>query len=199
MNLIDRIKQILISPKTEWMAIDNDNENHIAVLTKHVLLLAIIPAVTAFIGYGIIGYSVFGFHIASYSHGIKQAIIQYVTMVGGVYAIALILHFLANTFGTQKNFDKAFSLAAYACTPAFLAGVFHIHHSISFLAGLVSVYSFFLLFMGIKPMMKTPDNKRVPYFIVTLAVLAGVATTIVLTFVLGAFIFGSTRGFYRFF
>ena len=189
MDLLNRVKQILISPKTEWQTIDSENESHIPVLTKYVLLLAAIPAIAAFIGYGFIG--VLGF--SSISWGIKQAIIQYVTVVGGVYITALVINLLAENFGSQKSFDKAFSLVAYAYTPAFIGGIFYIFYPISILASLASIYSLFLLFVGLAPIMKTPAEKRTSYFIVSLLIM--VAAFVVLSLVLTAIIVGSAFRF----
>jgi len=182
MDIINRIKNILVSPKTEWLTIDQENDTSITVLTKYVLLLAAIPAIAAFIGYGVIGYSVLGFHFASISLGIRQAIIQYVTVVGTVYITAYVVDVLASNFGSQKNFDKAFSLVAYAYTPAMVGGIFYIYHPLTIIAGLASLYSLYLLYIGLSPMMKTPSEKRTTYFVVSLLVL--VAVNIVFTQVL---------------
>jgi len=188
MDIINRVKQILISPKTEWPVIDGENDSHISVLTKYVLLLAAIPAIAAFIGYGVIGYRIFGIHFASISVGIKQAITQYVTMVGSVYITAFVIDILATNFGSQKNFDKAFSLVAYSFTPAFIGGFFYIYHPLSIIASLASIYSLYLLYIGLAPMMKTPDEKRTTYFVVSLLVM--VAAVIVLSTVLAAVLVG---------
>jgi len=193
MDLINRVKQILVSPKTEWQTIDSENDSHVAVLTKYVLLLAAIPAVAAFIGYGIIGYSVMGYHVASISLGIKQAIVQYIAMVGGVYITALVINLLAESFGSKKDFDKAFSLVAYAYTPAFIGGIFYIYHSIVILASLASIYSLVLLYMGLAPMMQTPNEKRTSYFVVSLLVM--VAASFLLAFILAAIFIGSAYQF----
>ena len=193
MDLINRVKQILVSPKTEWQTIDSENDTSVIVLTKYVLLLAAIPAVAAFIGYGVIGYSVFGFRVASVDWGIRQAIIQYVTMVGGVYLTALVINLLSENFGSKKSFDKAFSLVAYAYTPAFIGGVFNIYYSLSIVASLASIYSLYLLYVGLTPMMKTPDDKRTSYFVVSLLVM--VAASVILGLVLAALIIGSAHRF----
>ena len=74
MEIIDRVKNILVTPKTEWPTIERENDPHLKVLTTYVLLLAAIPAIAIFIGDGLIGYSVFGFRVGSISLGIKQAI-----------------------------------------------------------------------------------------------------------------------------
>ncbi len=189
MEIINKVKQILTSPKTEWQAIDSENSPHLSVLIKYVLVLAAIPAAAAFIGYGLIGYSVLGHHFASISLGIKQAVIHYITMVGGVYLTAFVIDILATNFGSQKNFDKAFSLVAYAYTPAFIGGIFYIYHPISILASLASIYSLVLLYMGLVPMMKTPAEKRTSYFVVSLLVM--VAAFFVLSLVLAAIFIGN--------
>ena len=192
MDLINRIKNILVSPKTEWPVIDGENNPHISVLTKYVLLLAAIPAIAIFLGYGVIGYRVFGVHFVSLSLGIKHAITQYITMVGSVYITAFVIDILAPTFGSQKNFDKAFSLVAYSFTPAFIGGFFYIYHSLNIIASLASLYSLYLLFIGLAPMMKTPAEKNTTYFVVSLLVM--VAAVVVLGIVLAALLVGSTFG-----
>jgi hypothetical protein len=176
----------LVSPKTEWPVIDNENDSSMVVLTKYVLLLAAIPAAASFIGFGLIGFFSIGY-------GIKQAIIQYIAMVGGVYITAFVIDLLAQNFGSQKNFDKAFSLVTYSYTPVFIGGIFYIYHSFSFLVGLAGIYSLYLLYMGLTPMMKTPDEKRTPYFVVSLLLM--VAAFSVLLMVLTGLLIGSA---YRF-
>ena len=188
MDLINRAKQILVSPKTEWQTIDSENDLTVTVLTKYVLLLAAIPAVAAFIGYGLIGHSILGYHFSSVSWGIRQAIVQYISMAGGVYLTAFVINLLAENFGSQKNFDKAFSLVAYAYTPAFVGGIFYIYFPFSFLASLASLYSLYLLYIGLAPMMKTPAEKQTSYFVVSLLVM--IAAFFILSLVLAAIIIG---------
>jgi len=84
MEIINRVKNVLLSPKTEWLAIEAENTPHSKVFTSYVVPLALIPAVAAFIGYGLIGYSVFGVHIGgSVNWGLRQVIMQYIAMLGG--------------------------------------------------------------------------------------------------------------------
>ena len=196
MEIIDRVKNILVTPKTEWPTIEEENASHIKVLTTYVLLLAAIPAIAIFIGDGLIGYSVLGYRVASISLGIKKAIIQYITMVGGVYITAFVINILAENFGSQKNFDKAFSLVAYAYTPTFVGGIFYFYHPLGFLASLASLYSLYLLYIGLAPMMKTPNEKRTSYFVVSLLVM--LAAIFVLSLVLGAILVGGAAAAYKF-
>jgi hypothetical protein len=184
METISRIKSILVSPKTEWQTIEAENAPHAKVFTTYVVPLAIIPAMAAFIGYGLIGYSVLGVHVSSISWGLRQAIVQYVTMLGGTYITAFVINALAENFGTKKDFDRAFSLVAYAYTPMFVGGVFYLLPSLAWLASLAGLYGLYLLYIGLQPMMKAPADKQTSYFIVSLVVT--IVVSAVLSFVLAA-------------
>ncbi|GHV23153.1 YIP1 family protein [Bacteroidia bacterium] len=190
MEIVSRIKSILVSPKKEWQTIEAENEPHTKVFTSYVVPLALIPAVAAFIGYGLIGYSVLGVHVHSVSWGIRQAIVQYVAMLGGTYLTAFVINALADNFGAKKDFDRAFSLVAYAYTPMFVAGVFYILPSLSVLASLAGLYGLYLLYIGLQPMMKAPADKQTSYFVVSLIVT--VAVSAVLSIVLAAILLRGT-------
>ena len=180
MDIINRIKNVLVSPKTEWVAIEAETEPHVKVLTSYVAPLALIPAVAAFIGYGLIGYSVLGVNITSSSFGLRQAIVLYITLVGGVYLTAFVIDMLAEKFGAVKDLNRAFSLVAYAYTPMFVAGVFYILPALSWIASLAGIYGLYLLYIGLQPMMKAPNDKQTSYFVVSLIV------TILVSFILSA-------------
>lgn len=185
MNLIERAKNILISPKTEWPVIEREKESHVKVLTTYVLLLALIPAIAAFICYGLIGYSVpFVGKITSISIGFRHAITQYITMVGGIYLSAFVIDLLASTFQAKKDFNQAFSLVAFAYTPMFVGGIFRILPSLALLATLCGLYGLYLLYVGLQPMMQVPEEKKTTYFVVSLVVL--IAVSIVLGLILSA-------------
>jgi hypothetical protein len=194
MEIINRIKSILVSPKTEWQTIEAENAPHIKVFTTYVVPLALIPAIAAFVGYGLIGYSVLGHHVSNAGWGLRQAIVQYAAMLGGTYITAFVINALAENFGTRKDFDRAFSLVAYAYTPMFAGGVFYLLPSLSWLASLAGLYGLYLLYIGLQPMMKAPADKQTSYFIVSLIVT--IAVSAVLSFVLAAILLrGAYFGF----
>jgi hypothetical protein len=195
MEIVKRIKSVLVSPKTEWQTIEAENAPHMQVFTGYVVLLAIIPAVAAFIGYGLIGYSVFGVHVHSVSWGIRQAVVQYIAMLGGVYLTAFVISALAENFGAKKDFDRAFSLVAYSYTPMFAGGVFYLLPSLSWLASLAGLYGLYLLYIGLQPVMKAPAEKQTSYFVLSLIVT--VAVSAALSFVLAAILLkGTFHGLY---
>ncbi|MDR2474885.1 MAG: hypothetical protein LBD45_03420 [Bacteroidales bacterium] len=112
MEIGNKIKSMLVSRQKEWQTIEAENVPHVKVLTTWIVPLALIPAIAAFIGYGLIGFSVLGAHVSSIGWGLRQAIVQYTAMLGGTYINAFVINALAENFETGKEFDRAFSLVA---------------------------------------------------------------------------------------
>jgi hypothetical protein len=190
MDIISKVRSILVSPQSEWQAIEEANEPHVQVFTSYVVPLAVIPAVAAFIGYGLIGYNVFGVHISSVSLGIRHAIVQYVTMLCGVYITAFVIDALAGNFGARKDLNRSFSLVACAYTPMFVGGVFYLLPSLSWLASLAGLYGLYLLYTGMQPVMKVPADRHTSYFVISL--IATVAVSVALSLVLAAVLLRGT-------
>jgi hypothetical protein len=117
-------------------------------------------------------------------------------MAGGAYITAFVINLLAKNFGAKEDLNKAFSLVAYAYTPAMVGGIFYIWHPLSILASLASIYSLYLLYIGLQPMMQTPDDKKTSYFVVSLLCLVGVF--IVLGQILAAVFAGLIGAAYRY-
>ncbi|RPH34235.1 MAG: DUF1282 domain-containing protein [Bacteroidales bacterium] len=176
MNLVDRAKNIILKPKDEWTLIDQEDTSVATLVATYLFPLALIPAIAAFIGYGIIGVAFFG---PILSWGIKMAIISFITTVVGIYISAIIIDILAPNFGSVKDFRKTMQLVVYAYTPVMLAGAFSAIPALGFL-GILGLYGLYLLYIGIKPMMKSPDDKVTVYFLVSLLVIIAVY------FILGA-------------
>ena len=105
MNLIERVKRILLSPRTEWEAIEAESTTPAALYTGYVMPLAAIPPVAQ-----VIGYSVFGLVVpfletyrVPVGSAITTGIVRYVLMLIGTYLLGLIIDGLAPTFGAQRN------------------------------------------------------------------------------------------------
>ena len=167
MNLVDRVKNIIMTPKTEWPVIAAEEANPTAILTGYVIPLAAVPAVATVIGTGLIG-GPFG---ASLTFGIGTGIVTFITAVAGVYLTALVMDYLAPNFGSQKNFGRALQTVAYSYTPAWVGGILAILPAISWLGTLAGLYGLYLMYLGLPHTMKTPEDKTIVYMIVTIIVL----------------------------
>ena len=170
MNLINRVKSILLTPKTEWPVIETETTDVKTLTVNYLLPLALITAVATFIGYGLIGQNVFGVHIGSAGFGLRYALVSLVSTIGGAFLTAYIIDLLAPSFGSEKNFLQSFKLVVYSYTPMLVAGILPIIPSLGILATLAGLYGLYLLYIGLQPMKKTPEDKKTSYFVVSLIV-----------------------------
>ena len=184
MNIVDRAKNIILTPKTEWTAIAAEEPNVGQIISGYVIPLALIPAIAAMLGYGLIGRGM----ASSFTMGIAMAIIGFVVALGGVYLTAYVVDMLAPNFGSQKNFGRAMQLVAYSYTPAWVAGILNIIPVLGVLVLVASIYGLYLMYLGFPHTMKTPDDKVVVYMVVSIIVL--IVVYFVLTALLTAIVFG---------
>ncbi len=167
MNLVERAKNIIVTPKTEWDAVSAEEPNIQQILLGYVLPLALIPTIAVIIGWGLIG--IFGF--TSVTYGIAMGLVQLITAFLSVLLTAFVIDLLAPSFGSQKNMGRAMQLVAYSMTPVWIAGILNILPSIGWLAGLIGLYGLYLMYLGLAPIMKTPEDKKIGYLIVSIIIL----------------------------
>jgi Yip1 domain len=162
-GLIARVKGILLKPKEEWGKIEGESATIQGIYTSYVAILVALPIVCRLIGSLVFGYSFLGVTYHPPLVGsVVSAVVQYVLQLVGIFVLALIIDALAPTFGGQKNRLRAFKLAAYCGTAAWVAGCFGLIPMIAVLS-LLGLYSLYLLYIGIPVMMKVPAEKALVY------------------------------------
>jgi hypothetical protein len=167
-NIVERAKNILLTPSAEWDKIAGEEHTVQGLYTGWIMILAAIPAIAGFIGLSLIGMSAFGFsYRVPITYGIGNAIVSYLLGLASVYVMALIIDELASKFGGQKDFAQAFKVAAFTPTASWLAGIFSIIPALSIL-GILGLYSLYLLYVGAPKLMKVPDEKATSYVVVVI-------------------------------
>lgn len=170
-KLIARVKNILLTPKTEWPVIAGESETVQSLYLNYILVLAAIPAIIGFIKSSIIGSGVFGITVrSSIGAGITQMIIQYVLTLVMLFVIALIIDALAGTFGAQKNQVQALKTSAYTYTASAIASIgLILGFGLGMLIALAgAIYGVYLLYLGLQSTMKCPQEKAGGYTAVTI-------------------------------
>jgi len=180
-NLIQRVINILTKPKQEWIIIETEPPSAINLIGGYALILALVPAVSAFIKYGIIGFS----GLRSISSGIQTGLVQLLTAVIGVYLLAWVIDQLAPSFDSEKNFGRSLQLAVYSSTPQWVAGILLLlSKSMSMLILLFGLYAIYLFAVGIPILKKTPTDKVVGY--VALTIVAMIVIGLILALILAS-------------
>ena len=179
MNLVDRVKNILLSPRAEWPKIAGEAATAQSLYTGYILILAAIAPIALLIRSG-------GVAIAA-------ALAQYVVALVITYLLALIVDALAPTFNGTKDFTQSLKLVAYSYTAPWIAGVFLLLGTIGGVIGLIAaIYAWYTFYLGVPVLKKCPPEKAVGYTIVV--VLCGIVLAIVLGIVLMSMMFGGTMG-----
>lgn len=168
-KLKKRVIGILTDPIYEWRAIAAEQDDIASVYKNYIMPLAAIPAVSMFIGLGVIGAPFlgrFGFVTA-----LSSAIGMYVSSLIGPIIAAVVIEKLAPKFKSSGSLTDALKLVAYASTPMWVAGVLYLLLYVSALILVAALYAIYLFYLGLPPMMKTHPENVVPYMVVSAIVL----------------------------
>lgn len=184
-GIVDRVKNILLNPKTEWPVIDGEAGDTKEVFT-YVAILAAIPTIIGLI-LSVVLSSLVPF---STTYLIISTVVSYFLTFAIVYLLAMITDALAATFGGEKHMPSALKLIAYSYTAIWVASALAIIPILGLLLILAAiVYAIYTLYLGVPVMMRAPQDKVVGYTIVI--VISGVIVAIVLGWVVNSLILGS--------
>ena len=176
MSVVDRVKNILLTPKTEWPLIAAEPATIGGIYSGYAVLVALLPVIGMLIGSLVLG------HLAGFMFILVPALIGYVVSLGLLYVMAVIADALAPGFDGRKSQIQAFKLVTYSATPQWVAGFFGFIPGLNLLLALAGfAYGAYLLYLGSQATMAVPEAKAPGY----------TAVTIIIWIVLGLFVMGA--------
>jgi len=181
MEIVSRVKNILLSPHAEWKAIAGESATTRSLYTDYIVPMSAIPPVCALIGMSIFVGSI------GFGSILGVAVLQYLLGLVAVYIVALIAQKLAPSFGGRGDFIQALKLIAYAYTASWLGGIFFLIPFLGLVSLLLSLYSLYLLYAGTTPVMGVEPNRAVAYTVVVVicVIIIFLAISYLMGFVLG--------------
>ena len=193
MNIIARAREVLLTPKPAWSVIAAEETNTATLYTQYIMILAVIPAVAGFIGMSLFGVGGAGVTVrVPLMTGLIRMVLGYGLTLVMVYVVAMIADALAPYFGGQKNPMNALKLVAYSSTAAMVGGIFALIPALGVLTLVASLYSLYLLYLGVAALMKVPQEKVIAYTAVL--VVCAIVVGVIAGTILGAISGGSTTG-----
>jgi hypothetical protein len=195
-NVIERVKNILTTPKTEWPVAAAEPATVSGLYSGYIAIVAALPALAGFIKGSLIGSGAFGITVRMpIGIGIGKMLLDYVLSLVLVYVVALIIDLLAPNFGGQKNTTQSLKTVAYAWTAYWVASIFMI---LPWLLGVLvlllgGIYTIYLLYLGLPHTMKCPPDKAGGYTAVSV-IIAFVLTWIVRMVIGSVFAFAAIGG-----
>ncbi|XDK22492.1 Yip1 family protein [Kosakonia cowanii] len=155
--------------------IKRENETVSHHYTHHVLIMAAIPVICAFIGTTQFGWS-FGENVVvplSLSTGFYLAILFYCLMLAGVAVMGRVIWWMARNYPQRTSLARCMVFAGYIATPMFLSGIVALYPLVWLcaLVGTVALfYTGYLLYVGIPTFLNINKEEGLNFSSSTLAI-----------------------------
>lgn len=180
--LIERIKNILLNPRSEWPRIAAEPETVGSLYTNYIVPVAGFAVLCSFVS-SLIGVNVLGVtYRPTYWQALSSGVWQLVFTLGGTYVVALVMGYLAKLFGGENNNVNALKLTAYAATAGWLSNIFLLIPGLGFLT-ILGIYTLYLIYTGAPVLLNVPPARALPFTaslvaisIVTTMLIIGLAT-----------------------
>lgn len=162
--MVNHVWGLLAHPSAEFKHIKNENETVSHLYSHHVLLMALIPVISAFIGTTHLGW------LSGEGHAIRLdmftafyiAIVFYLLMLAGVAIMGKVIHWMARRYESRPSLHSCMVFAGYIATPMFLSGLVALYPVVwlCLFVGIIGLcYSGYLLYIGI-PHFLNIDHKE---------------------------------------
>ncbi|HEY2463239.1 MAG TPA: YIP1 family protein [Steroidobacteraceae bacterium] len=185
-GLLSRVKNIVLSPKTEWTAIAPEPTTASQLYVGYVMPLALLAALVGFLRMSVLGVnSAFGSSFRMpISSGLTYTVMMFVSALFGVFVVGLIINALAGTFSGTRDQRQALKVAAYSLTPAMLSSVLALSPILATLLQLLAgLYGIYVLYLGLPVLMQSPKEKAFGYTasVVICTILVGIVFAVLST------------------
>ncbi|EGT5661418.1 Yip1 family protein [Cronobacter dublinensis] len=166
---------LLAHPFQEMQVIRRENETVSHHYTHHVLIMAAIPVLCAFIGTTQIGWDFGDGNVVRLSlfTGFYLAVLFYALMLAGVAIMGRVIWWMARDFPHRPSLASCMVFAGYVATPLFLSGIVALYPLV-WLCGLVGtlalLYTGYLLYVGIPAFLSIDQEESLRFSGSTLAI-----------------------------
>lgn len=155
---------VLYHPKQEWRLIKKEHYSAVRCYSSHMIYLAAIPPLAAFIGTTQVGWSLTGGELVklTVSSALPIALAFYLTLLIGAGIMAGFIHWMEKTYGSSSSFDDCMVLTTFTSTPLFLTGLAALVPILwlDVLIGMAAVaFTVHLLYSGVPEIMAIPEDR----------------------------------------
>lgn len=155
---------LLAHPDREMRDIKQENESVSHHYTHHVLLMALIPVLCAFIGTTQLGWDFGAPRTVQLSmiSAFGLAILFYALILAGVAVMGRVVYWMARDYPQRPSLQRCTVFAGYVATPLFLSGLVALYPLVwlcLFVGTIALVYTGYLLYVGI-PMFLNIDREE---------------------------------------
>ncbi len=148
------VNGLFTHPAEEWQDIRGDEASISHMYLCHVLLLAAIPAASAYIGTTKVGWNIGDGTAVMLTHtsALQMTSMSYLVMLIGVAVMACVVHWMARTYDATPSMAQSVVFTAYTATPLFVGGLAALYPNLwlaMFIGTAAICYTVYLLYVGI--------------------------------------------------
>jgi len=159
-GLTARIKNILLTPRSEWQVIRAEPTTVGGLYSGYVIPLTAFASLMSFIRLSVAGVPdpSGGILRATWVNGLLASLLTFVLNLVGLYLVGLVIHMLASAFGGRPDQRQALKTAAYSLTPAWLGTALSFAPMGSLLQFMAGLYGVYVLYVGLPVMMQAKED-----------------------------------------
>lgn len=162
--MLTHVWGLMAHPHREWQAIRKEHESITHLYAHHVLLMALVPVICAYIGTTQFGWSLTDeyYILLEPLDAFFAGIAFYIAILTAIGIMGSVIHMLSQRFSGHPSRRRCIIFAGYVATPMFLAGLVALYPVIwvCVLAGTLGLcYSAYLLYLGIPPLLDISNKE----------------------------------------
>lgn len=162
--MIHHVWGLFTHPDQEWQDIRGEEESISHMYLTHILILAAIPAVSAYIGTTQVGWVIGKGDpvLLTPASALQMTVLSYLAMLVGVAVMGAFIHWMARTYDASPTLTECIVFAAYTATPLFIGGLaaLYPHLWLGMVIGTAAIcYTVYLLYVGIPTFMNIPQDE----------------------------------------
>ena len=166
--MIHHVLGLFTHPEQEWKEIRGEEESISHMYFTHVLILAAIPAISAYIGTSQVGWIIGNGDPVKLTtaSALQMTVMTYIAMLIGIGAMGAFIHWMSRTYDSNPTITQCVVFASYNATPLFIGGLAALYPNLwlSMLVGTAAIcYTVYLLYVGIPVFMGIPEEEGFVY------------------------------------
>ncbi len=192
--MIQNVMGLFINPDRALRTIKSGDATLGPIYLVHILVLAAIPALSAYIGTTQVGWTIGTLEPVKLTQAsaLQMTVLTWLAMLAGVAVMGAFIHWMSRTYDSSPTLSECVIFAAYTATPLFIAGLIALYPNLwlAMLVGTSAIcYTAYLLYQGIPIFMNIPSEEGFLFsssiLAVGLVVLVGMMATAVIFWGLG--------------
>ena len=162
--MIHHVLGLFTHPDEEWKEIKGEDESIGHMYLTHVLVLAAIPVISAYIGTTQVGWTIGTEEPVKLTQAsaLQMTVLSYIAMLAGVAVMGAFIHWMSRTYDANPTLVQCIVFAAYTATPLFVGGLaaLYPHIWLGMIVGTAAIcYTTYLLYVGLPTFMNIPSDE----------------------------------------